>query len=313
LKYEDDCLNKYLHRPFCKNWIYLNKNLNERPSQILKIFPKPNIPNIFICYPGLGSDRDFSSFISKNIIDYNFFNGGTQCFPFYIYDNKFEEDNNLALFEEKVEEFEGYKRKINISDDILKKYNMNFKFKISKEDIFYYIYGLLNSNIYKKTFNYEMKKMTPRLPLSKNFKLFSKAGRDLANLHLNYEDLDPYPLKNKFINKSKNYNIHKMKFGKNSQGEDKSVIIYNENIVLEGVPLEAYNYIINGKSAIEWVMERYQIQIDKDSDIKNDPNEYCNENEDPKYILNLLKKVISLSVQSVKIINSLPEIDEIIS
>jgi predicted helicase len=135
----------------------------------------------------------------------------------YIYDNKFEEDNNLALFEEKVEEFEGYKRKINISDDILKKYNMNFKFKISKEDIFYYIYGLLNSNIYKKTFNYEMKKMTPRLPLSKNFKLFSKAGRDLANLHLNYEDLDPYPLKNKFINKSKNYNIHKMKFGKNTR------------------------------------------------------------------------------------------------
>jgi len=158
-----------------------------------------------------------------------------------------------------------------------------------------------------------MKKMAPRLPLSKNFKLFSKAGRDLANLHLNYEDLDPYPLKNKNINKSENYNIHKMKFGKNSQGEDKSVIIYNENIVLEGVPLEAYNYIINGKSAIEWVMERYQIQIDKDSDIKNDPNEYCNENEDTKYILNLLKKVISLSVQSVKIINSLPEIDEIIS
>jgi predicted helicase len=97
------------------------------------------------------------------------------------------------------------------------------------------------------------------------------------------------------------------------KGIDKSVIIYNENIVLEGVPLEAYNYIINGKSAIEWVMERYQIQIDKDSNIKNDPNEYCNESEDPKYILNLLKKVINLSVQSVKIINSLPEIDEIIS
>lgn len=313
LKYEDDCLNKYLHRPFCKNWIYLNKNLNESPSQILKIFPKPNIPNIFICYPGLGSDRDFSSFISKNIIDFNFFNGGTQCLPFYIYDNKFEEDNNLALFEEKTEEFQGYKRKINISDDILKKYNMNFKFKISKEDIFYYIYGLLNSNVYKKTFNYEMKKMTPRLPLSKNFKIFSRAGRDLANLHLNYEDLDPYPLKNKNIKKSENYTVHKMKFGKNSQGEDKSVIIYNENIVLEGIPLEAYNYVINGKSAIEWVMERYQVSIDKVSDIKNDPNEYCNESKDPQYILNLLKKVINLSIQSVKIINSLPEIDEITS
>jgi predicted helicase len=125
--------------------------------------------------------------------------------------------------------------------------------------------------------------------------------------------LDLYPLKEKSVKKSANYNLIKMKFGKNSEGIDKTVIIYNENIVLEGIPLEAYKYIINGKSAIEWVMERYQISTDKDSGIKNDPNEYCSESEDPKYILNLLKKVISLSVQSVKIINSLPEIDEIIS
>ena len=312
--YGEGSIVEYLYRPFCKNYIYLDKNLIERPSKMSKIFPKLNLPNIFICLPGLGSDRNFSSFISKDIIDNNFFNGGTQCFPLYIYDNEVEKDNNFSLFktEEDIEQFNGYKRKINITDELFKKYFNILKFKISKEDIFYYIYGILNSS-YKEKFNIELKKEIARIPLQKNFKIFSKAGRDLANLHLNYEDLDPYPLKNINIIKSENYAVRKMKFGKNSEGADKTLIIYNENIVLKGIPLEAYNYVINGKSAIEWVMERYQVSIDRDSDIENDPNDYCIENKDPQYILNLLKKVINLSIQSVKIINSLPKIDETIS
>jgi predicted helicase len=312
-KYEEESLVKYLYRPFCMSWIYFNKNFNEMPSQISKIFPKSNLHNIFICFPGPGSNRDFSSFISKNIIDYNFFSGGTQCFPLYTYEDINQRNESLSLFNhnEESENIGKYNKKININDAVFKNFKSVLKYNLSKEDIFYYVYGILNSRHYKNSFNSELKKELPRIPLSSNFKIFSNEGKKLAQLHLDYEKITPYSLKENNTGKIDNYRVKKIKFGKNSNGIDKSVIIYNEDIILEGIPLEAYNYIINGKSAIEWVMERYQIQIDKDSDIKNDPNDYCAENKDPKYILNLLKKVINLSVQSVKIINSLPEIDEI--
>jgi len=137
----------------------------------------------------------------------------------------------------------------------------------------------------------------------------------LANLALNYETIEPYPIVETISDKAKDlledelYRVEKMKFGRNGKDKDKTVIIYNKYITLSGISLEAYNFIVNGKSAVEWIMDRYEVSIHKDSKIKNDPNDYLKETGDYKYIVNLLKKVINVSVQSVEIINNLPKVE----
>ena len=164
----------------------------------------------------------------------------------------------------------------------------------------------------------DLKKSLPRLPLVEkvdDFWGFSKAGHELANLHLNYETVEPYrkcqviyaPLTNK--GKSINYHVEKMRFGKiDSKTVDKSIIYYNNAITIEDIPAEAYEYVVNGKSAIEWIMERYAITTDKKSGIINDPNDWAREHNDEKYIFNLLLRIINVSVQTVKIVKSLPRL-----
>jgi predicted helicase len=152
--------------------------------------------------------------------------------------------------------------------------------------------------------------MLPRIPYCKEFWAFSKAGRELAYWHLNYETIEPYPVeeskKNLFL-EDKDYLVEKMVFGKKEKAVDKTTIIYNSKITLSQIPLNAYDYIVNGKSAIEWVMERYKITKDKDSGIMNNPNDWS---KDPRYIVDLVKRVVRVSVESMAIVNSLPAIQE---
>ena len=209
---------------------------------------------------------------------------------------------------------DGYSRSENISDEILEIYRKKYDKRISREDIFYYIYGVLHSPEYKKRFSSDLSKRLPRIPFLKEFWLFSKAGQDLASWHLNYETVEPYPLIQDGeidLGDSKLYEITKMYFPKTSGKEDKTTIVYNNRIKLGGIPLETYDYQVNGKSAIDWLIERYQVSIDTDSQIKNDPNDWCREADDPEYILNLIKRLVKVSVESVKIIKSLPQLDEI--
>jgi predicted helicase len=178
---------------------------------------------------------------------------------------------------------------------------------LNKEDVFYYVYGILNSREYQQRFFAELKKQLPRIPFAKDFWAFSKAGHELAKLHLNYETLKKYPLKEK-ITGTINYHVTEMKFPSKT---DKTKIIYNSTLTLENIPPETYQYIVNGKSALEWIMDRYKISTHKDSRITNDPNDWCNEHGDseygdPEYIVNLIKRIVYLSVESVKIINALP-------
>jgi predicted helicase len=160
--------------------------------------------------------------------------------------------------------------------------------------------------------------MLPRLPLvdsKEEFFAFSNAGRQLAELHLNYETIEPYrkceiefaPFTNK--GDSMNYRVEKMRFGKiDSKTADKSVIYYNTSIAIKNIPSEAYEYVVNGKSAIEWIMERYQVTTDTKSGITNDPNDWAKEHDDEKYIYNLLLRIINVSVQTVEIVKSLPKL-----
>jgi predicted helicase len=174
---------------------------------------------------------------------------------------------------------------------------------VTKEDIFYFVYGLLHSEEYREKYASDLKKTLPRIPFVRDFWGFSKAGRALAELHLNYESVEPYSLEEKRT--GDDLKVIKMRFPKKDQ---KDTIIYNSSVTLSGIPNEAYEYQVNGKSAIEWIMDRYQVTIDKNSGIKNDPNEWS---EDPRYILDLLKRIVSVSLETMKIVKGLPKLDTI--
>ena len=211
-----------------------------------------------------------------------------------------------------------YVRRDGVTDWILATARKQYGYNVAKEDIFYYVYGLLHSPEYRSTFAADLKKSLPRLPLVEqvdDFWAFSRAGRELANLHLNYETIEPYrqcrviyaPLTTK--GDSINYRVEKMRFGKlDSKTADKRVIYYNHAITIEGIPAEAYDYVVNGKSAIEWIMERYAVKTDPASQITNDPNDWAREHGDEKYIFNLLLRIINVSVQTVEIVKNLPKL-----
>ncbi|WP_168643452.1 type ISP restriction/modification enzyme [Dolichospermum sp. UHCC 0259] len=294
-----------MYRPYCKQSCYFNKNLNDMIYQIPKLFPNKNLENLAICVNGVGSQKDFSALITNVIPDLNFIQAG-QCFPLYSYEKQSELGSLFA-----TTNTEQYTKKENIPDSILKEYQQKYQDKtITKEDIFYYIYGVLHSPEYKQRFASDLKKMLPRIPFTADFWIFSKAGRELAYWHINYEIIEPYELeefkKELFLN-DEDYRVEKMVFGKNKNGTDKTIIIYNSKLTLSQIPLETYEYIVNGKSALEWIMERYKFTRDKESGITNNPNNWSS---NPRYILDLVKRIVRVSIETVKIVNSLPPLNE---
>lgn len=313
---KDCAYRESIYRPFFKQYLLYYKPLNEMMYQIPKLFPTPDHKNLVICVSGIGVTKDFSCIITDTLPDLELI-GKSQCFPLYWYDSS---DADVAdLFNQGAEKpMNRYVRKDGVTDWILNSARKQYGYKVTKEDIFYYVYGLLHSPDYRTTFATDLKKSLPRLPLvekADDFWAFSKAGRALANLHLNYETIEPYgkcvivhaPLTTK--GDSINYHVEKIRFGKiDSKIADKSIIHYNHAITIEGIPAEAYEYVVNGKSAIEWVMERYAITTDKKSGITNDPNDWAREHNDEKYILNLLLQVINVSVQTVEIVKGLPNL-----
>ena len=241
--------------------------------------------------------------ITKYIPDFqSVFN--SQTFPLYYY----EENNNTqaGLFDNPSED--EYVRKDAISDFIFDRAVKQYGKNVTKEDIFFYVYGFLHSKEYRETFESDLKKMLPKLPLVddvRDFWAFSKAGRQLADLHLNYENVEASSEVNIVGESLNNFKVQKIKFPKKGQTD---TIIYNNNIVISNIPSKAYEYVVNGKSAIEWIMERYQVTTHKDSGIVNDPNDWADEIGNPRYILDLLLSVINVSVQTVDIVNNLPKL-----
>lgn len=295
-----------VYRPFCKQMFYNDKVLIERPGISSQCFKNINNKNLCFSISGNGSGKDFSLLIVDYIPCYDMVEKG-QCFPLYYYE---KDDGNLGtLFDQGKET---YTRRDAITDFILNQCRERYGHKVTKEDIFYYVYGLLHSKDYREQFAADLKKMLPRIPLVEkpsDFWDFSKAGRELAELHLNYESVPAYPDVNVVGEDSGKFKVEKMSFAKSGKDVDKTTIIYNSYIKITNIPLEAYDYVINGKSALEWVMDRYQVKIDKDSQIKNDPNDWCDEHNDPKYILNLILSLITVSLETVKIVNNLPKLE----
>ncbi|MDT2006664.1 hypothetical protein FXW78_22410 [Rhodococcus opacus] len=202
-----------------------------------------------------------------------------------------------------------YTRVDNITDEILSDYRRSYGSAVTNDDIFCYIYGILHSPKYRTEFASDLKKMLPRIPKVKDFQGFLKAGRTLSAMHTGYENVTPYKLTETVTgspSESDLYRVQKMAFGK---GKDRSTIIYNNHITLSGIPDDAYRYMLGSKSAIEWIMERYQVTVHKDSQIRNDPNDWATEHDQPRYIVDLLKRIVTVSVETMKIVDDLPDLE----
>lgn len=311
-----DCqFREGLYRPFFKQHLLFYRPLNEMMYQIPTLFPTSNQRNLVICVECIGARRDFTALITDCIPDLHVLEAA-QCFPLYWYDDSTADIADL--FSAPQSEMDRYVRRDGVTDWILSTARKQYGSRVTKEDIFYYVYGILHAPDYRTTFAADLKKSLPRLPLVESpddFWAFSRAGRSLAELHLGYEHVEPYagcriffaPLTNRGDEIS--YRVDKMRFGKlDSKTADKRIIHYNAGITIENIPLEAYDYVVNGKSAIEWVMERYAVKTDPASRIENNPNDWCREHDDPKYIYNLLLRIITVSLETMKIVRSLPKL-----
>ncbi len=312
--FEGSSLTRSLYRPFTKQWVYYRTEFNHRVGQMPRIFPATQEENRVIVLRGPGEDRAFSVLMSDCLPDLHAIHGG-QNFPLNLYDESEASPPN-DLFGNAATPSHRTRRDA-LTDEGLAHFQAAYPdAAISKEDIFYYIYGLLHSPDYRERYADNLSKELPRIPCVKtaaDFWFFSKAGRKLAELHLNYETVEPYPLKIETGGKTLNaadYRVEKMKYGKNGKDKDLSTLIYNSKITLTGIPLEAYDYVVNGKPALDWVVERQCVKPDKASGITNDANDWAIETMgNPRYPLELFMRVITVSLETMKIVRNLPVLD----
>lgn len=245
-----------------------------------------------------------------------------QCFPLYVY-KKIDTGVQMSLFDTGDNEYE---QESGITDFMLSRCRAEFGSSVTKEDIFYYIYAVLHSPDYRERFDSDLKKSLARIPLCKtgaDFAKFVRAGRRLADLHCSYESLEPWKTCKVDVAKGASFNVSKMRFAKkkapvdtNGNGkldraeiEDRSTIVYNSGITISGIPLEAYDYVVNGKSPIDWAIERYQVTTNKDSGIVNDPNKFLEESGNKRYIVDLIPKLVTVSMETLAIVSRLPRLE----
>ncbi len=314
-RFDPSFVTKALYRPYTRQWLYFNRRFNEMVYQMPRIFPDASSENLMICVNGNGAKK-FTAIITDRIIDLNALEAGSQSFPLYLYDEP-EAATQPGLFEEEPAQ---RTRRDAITEEGLAQFQCAYPGeKLTKEDLFYYVYGLLHSPDFRDRYADNLGKELPRIPRVKtaqDFWAFSKAGRDLADLHLNYETVEPHPVQVVATGPLSDaaYRVEKMRYGKakvdGKTVEDKTTLVYNDHITLKGIPLEAYDYVVNGKPALDWVVERQCVKTDKDSGIVNDANAWAIETMgNPKYPLELFMRVITVSLETQKIVKGLPTLE----
>jgi len=273
--------------PFAKRWVFFDPVLNQRQGIWRQIFPiaVSESEDSVIAITDLGSERPFMVLVGNEIADLHLVGAGSacQCFPFYVYDE------------------DGSNRRENITDWALEQFRGRYgDKKISKWDIFYYVYGLLHHPGYREKFADNLKRELPRIPFAPDFGAFATAGKELARLHLDYEKLEPYPLK--WIETPGvplSYRVEdKMRLSK-----DKTALAVNPSLTLTGIPPETFHYRLGNRSALGCVLDQYQVSEDKRSGIKSDPNRP----DDPEYIVRLVGQVVRVSLETVTLVANLPK------
>ncbi|MDE0637054.1 MAG: N-6 DNA methylase [Candidatus Poribacteria bacterium] len=276
-----------LYRPFTKSYLYFDRIINERVREFPSIFStsKTERENQVICVSAIGNIKPFHTLMVDVIPDLHL-TGDSQCFPFYTYDE------------------DGTNRRENITDWALTHFRTHYKDNsISKWDIFYYTYGILHHPDYREKYQLNLKRDLPHIPFApsvETFWGFAKAGARLAEIHVNYESQPEYDKLKSIQTPSLNWRIEKMKLSK-----DKTSLIYNDFLTLDGIPAKAFDYRLGTRSALEWIVDQYRVKKDKRSRIVNDPNRA----DDPQYIVRLIGQVISVSLETVDIVGGLPALE----
>ena len=283
-KFADIKIRQSLYRPFTKSNLFFDRIMNHRVHVVPSIFPtvETETENRVICVSGLGSKKTFHILMAEIIPSLDTLEK-TQCFPFYTYDE------------------DGRNRRENITDWTLKQFRAHYGDKtIGKWDIFHYVYGLLHHLTYRERYQVNLKRDLPHLPYAPDFWGFAKAGQRLGEIHIGYEDAAEYPIKKiETPGQPLDWRVEKMRLSK-----DKTQIKYNDFLTLHGIPVKAFEYLLGNRSALEWVIDQYRVKTDKRSGIVNDPNP----EDDPQYIVKLIGKVVTVSLETVKIVESLPDL-----
>ncbi|MBA4248552.1 MAG: damage-inducible protein [Microbacterium sp.] len=295
-----------LYRPFTRVHLTGDQDLIDRPSIAARFFPDGSRAlGIAVPAPG-NSAPPFMALVTDVVPDLGLAGiSAVQFFPRHVIEAREEDD---SLFRALDEGDDPYRRIDNVTDEILADYQKSFGPDVTKDAIFAYVYGVLHSPDYREQFGADLKKKLPRIPKVRAFSSFVEAGRQLMQLHLDYEAVEPYPLQEQRASNA-SYRVEKMKYSKTGRTVDKTKVIYNSGITLSGIPEEAQEYMLGSRSALDWVMERYQVKTDKASGIVNDPNDWAVEQGNPRYILDLLARIVTVSVETVKIVKSLPPLE----
>ena len=303
--FEPENLVDSLYRPFHKQIVYYDRHFVQRMALMPSIFKNKDTKNLVIGVTGVGA-REFSCLATDKVPCLGFIEA-SQCFPLYLV-NK---DEDVGLIASASSNAVGMRDAINpgIIEEIRQSLG---QVRVTNEMLFQYIYAVLHSPEYRKKYANNLVKELPRIPIvssSQKFFKFVEAGEELIRLHIDYEKVEKHPvLLPATIEDPKSFfRVKKMRF---PNKHDKSTVFYNDNITIQNIPLAAYEYVVSNKPALEWIMERQCVTIDKKSGIKNDANDYANEiMGDPAYPLELFQRVITVSLETMKIVKSLPSLD----
>ena len=285
-----DCLRTSLYRPFTKKHLFFDRLLNNAIYRQPYFFPneQAEAENRVICIATVGNNKPFHCLITDMIPDLHL-TGDSQCFPFYTYDE------------------DGGNRQENITDWALARFREHYRdAAISKWDIFYYVYGVLHHPVYRSRYAIDLKRQLPRVPLAPDFSAFSQAGQTLAGLHLDYETSEGYELDWRVARKPISYRVDKM-LPQNKRKSEAGYTVYdglkvNGSLTLDGIPEGAFAYRLGNRSALDWIVDQYRVKTDKRSGIVHNPNGYS---DDERYIVNLVERVVGVSLQTVEIVEGL--------
>jgi predicted helicase len=308
LEFQSSDIQLCQYRPFARRWGYRNNDFIWSQYRTRFIFPNEvEVPAIAVTG---ASPSTFSALAIKNLPDFNFLLG--MSYPLYLYDTEERKDEFALDFnnESKI------RRRDGVTDFALKLFEATYNsLVISKEDIFNYTYAVLNSKDYKKYFAQDARKSGPAIPLLKNFESYAIIGKKLLDLHLNYDSFADFSgelgveieIMGKDAKKDVHYRVEKMRIIKDKNGKkDFSRIIFNEYITIRNIPETSYNFAINGRSAIEWVIDQYQVNQDKSTGNVSDPNELS---QDQQFTLNTLLSVIYVGHETSKLLNKYPDFE----
>ena len=348
-EFVSNCIRNGLYRPFCTQSVYFAREMNDMIYQQPKLFPTATHTNLTFTFTSEGSSKEFTVLACSSLPDLHFLGAGvgTQTFPLYTWEplsptsggepDLFAElatasesrangattasslDFSRPIGDQVPVILDGYRRVDNVTDATLASYREHYgDTGITKEDIFFYVYALLHHPEYRERYEDDLKKMLPHIPRAAGFHTYASVGRELADLHVNYERVEPYPSVQEEASLHapadpwERYRIgeRKMRFPKlGRRDKDFTRLEYNDYVTLTGIPVEAQGYSISGRSPLEWIIDRYHVKTDKASGIVNDPNDFLREQGRPDAVVDLIKRLVTVSMRTQELLATLPALE----